>query len=276
MTDQKVSIIIPIYNTAEFLKSCLNSVLKQTHKNLEIILIDDGSTDNSGQIMDDFAKKDARIKVVHQKNRGQSAARNAGLKIASGKYISFIDSDDAVDESFISKLLKPFENPDLALSICGFSRHYLNSDNIESLFLSPIAKQSPKEYNKAYILKLMTLDGRLYSSVNKLYLAKYAKKCRFDEKLNFAEDTKFVLDYLKLASSANLAFIPEPLYIYNFGSKTSTITSSSLLWQNWQKSYRNLKTWLGKNPTVQEKFWLKVIYLRWRISHIRSALRAKK
>ena len=276
MNGPKVSIIIPIYNTSDFLKSCLDSVAKQSHQNLEVILVDDGSTDQSGQIADDFAKKDSRFHVIHQKNQGQSAARNAGLKIASGDFINFIDSDDVVDKNFIAKLLKPFDIPRLVLSICGFSRHFLGSGKTEPMFLSPMATQSPNETNAAYILKLMTIDGRLYSSVNKLYLAKYAKKCRFDQKLNFAEDTKFVLDYLKVAKSADFAFIPEALYTYNFGTKTSTINSSSLAWQNWQKSYRNLQTWLGDDPTLQEKFWLKLIHLRWRVSYLRSKLRAKQ
>lgn len=276
MTNTKVSIIIPIYNTSDYLKSCLDSVAKQSHQNLEVILIDDGSTDQSGQIADNFTKKDSRFQIIHQKNQGQSAARNAGLKIASGDFINFIDSDDVVDKNFIKKLLKPFDDPDLVLSICGFSRHFLASGKTEPMFLSPMATQSPNETNATYILKLMTIDGRLYSSVNKLYLAKYAKKCRFDQKLNFAEDTKFVLDYLKIAKSAAFAFIPEALYTYNFGTKTSTINSSSLVWQNWQQSYHNLQIWLGDNPSPQEKFWLKLILLRWRISYLRSKLRAKK
>ena len=276
MTNPKVSIIIPIYNTSDFLESCLNSIAKQSYKNLEVILIDDGSTDTSSQIADNFAKKDSRFKVIHQKNQGQSAARNAGLKIASGDYISFIDSDDIIDKDFITKLLMPFDAPELVLSICGFSRHFLNTDQTENLYLSPMAQKSPKETNTAYILKLMTIDGRLYSSVNKLYLAKYAKKCRFDQELNFAEDTKYVLNYLKVAKSADFAFISEPLYTYNFGTKTSTINSSSLIWQNWQKSYQNLKSWLGNSPSIQEEFWLSLIYLRWRISYFRSKLRAKK
>lgn len=276
MTNSKVSIIIPIYNTSDFLESCLNSVAKQSYKNLEVILIDDGSTDASGQIADNFAKKDSRFKVIHQKNQGQSAARNAGLKIASGDYISFVDSDDIIDKNFIAKLLKPFENSKVVLSICGFSRHFLNTNQTENLYLSPMAKKSSKESNAAYILKLMTIDGRLYSSVNKLYLAKYAKKCHFDENLNFAEDTKFVLDYLKTAKSANFVFIPKALYTYNFGTKTSTINSSSLVWQNWRSSFQNLKSWLGNSPSIQEEFWLSLIYLRWRISYFRSKLRAKK
>ena len=91
-----ISVIIPVYNVEKYLKKCLDSVINQTYKNLEIILVDDGSSDKSGLICDEYTKLDKRIKVVHKKNEGLSSARNTGLDIAKGKYISFIDSDDFV------------------------------------------------------------------------------------------------------------------------------------------------------------------------------------
>ncbi len=94
MTNDLVSVIIPVYNVASYLDNCIRSAVEQTYRNIEIILIDDGSTDNSPQICDNWAKKDSRIKVIHKKNGGVSAARNSGLDIAAGKYISFLDGDD--------------------------------------------------------------------------------------------------------------------------------------------------------------------------------------
>ena len=93
-----ISIIIPVYNVEKYLEDCLNSVVNQTYKNLEIILIDDGSTDNSGKICDLYAKKDNRIVVIHKENAGVSSARNVGLKIAKGLYIGFVDPDDYIAE----------------------------------------------------------------------------------------------------------------------------------------------------------------------------------
>ncbi len=93
MTD-KISIIVPVYNVEKYLKECIESILSQTYKNIEIILIDDGSTDNSGKICDEYLKKDSRVKVIHKENGGLSDARNTGIEIASGKYIGFVDSDD--------------------------------------------------------------------------------------------------------------------------------------------------------------------------------------
>jgi cellulose synthase/poly-beta-1,6-N-acetylglucosamine synthase-like glycosyltransferase len=101
MHNQVVSIIIPIYKVEKYIHRCIDSIINQTYKNLEIILVDDGSPDNCGLICDAYKKKDKRIKVIHKKNGGLSEARNEGLKIASGEYIGFIDSDDWVEEKYI-------------------------------------------------------------------------------------------------------------------------------------------------------------------------------
>ena len=269
-----ISIIIPIYNSEKLLSPCLDSVTNQTYNNLEIILINDGSTDHSSKIIKEYANKDHRIKIIEEKNQGQSAARNQGLKIAKGEYISFIDSDDKVEKTFIEKLLKPYQDGKTSLSVCGMRRDFLNSKHTEYLYLSPIIKKGKNESSKSYILRLLTKDGRLYSSVNKLYKGNLAKEISFDTSLNFAEDTKFVLEYLK-KSTGEISFIKEPLYIYNFGSPESTIKKSATIWQNWQISYNYLKSWVGLNPSFQELFWLKIILLRWRISFYRSKIRAK-
>ena len=101
-----VSVIVPIYNTAAYLSRCIESLVNQTISDLQIILIDDGSTDNSGAIADEWQAKDSRIEVYHQPNHGQSAARNAGLQHAKGKYIAFVDSDDYIDSNYFSTMLQ--------------------------------------------------------------------------------------------------------------------------------------------------------------------------
>lgn len=105
MTD-KISVIIPVYNVENYLHRCIDSIIHQTHKNLEIILVNDGSTDNSGNICDEYAAKDDRIIVIHKKNEGSSCARNAGLEVAKGNYISFVDSDDFINVTMLEKILK--------------------------------------------------------------------------------------------------------------------------------------------------------------------------
>lgn len=269
-----VSIVVPIYNTARYLPACLDSIIAQTHQNLEMILIDDGSTDHSGQIADNYAKKDSRIKVTHQKNQGQSAARNLGLTMVKGEYVGFLDSDDEIKPTFIKELLAPLVNSNASLSVCGMHYKRLKTNTAENVYINQLRPRRKPESLKAYILYLLAIDGRMYSSVNKLYRAKIATKLRFDTKLNFAEDTKFVLDYLAKASG-DPAFVLSPLYIYNFGTETSTINSTAIQWKNWQTAYQNLKSWLGPNSSIREKFWLHLVHLRWRISFFRSKRRAK-
>ena len=271
----KVSIIVPIYNTEKYLHACLDSIVNQTYKNLEILLIDDGSTDKSDKTADIYAKKDPRIKVIHQENKGQSAARNHGIKLATGDFISFLDSDDEVAPTFIENLLEPFmKNTKTSLSVCGMHYKRLKQDTANDVYINPLRSHRKSESRKAYILYLLAIDGRMYSSVNKLYHAKTAKALSFDESLNFAEDTKFVLDYLK-KSTGNIEFILKPLYIYNFGTSGSTINRTAINWHNWQTAYQDLKTWLGSHPTPSELFWLHTVHLRWRISYLRSKKRAK-
>lgn len=101
----KISIITPVYNTQKYLKRCIESVLSQTYSNIELLLIDDGSTDESGKICDEYANKDSRVKVFHITNGGPSRARNIGLENATGNYILFVDSDDWVDNQFVSHYL---------------------------------------------------------------------------------------------------------------------------------------------------------------------------
>lgn len=120
MNNEFISIIIPIYNVEKYLCECLDSVINQTYKNLEIILVDDGSYDGSAQICDEYSKKDNRIKVIHKENGGISSARNVGLNVAKGKYISFVDSDDWVENKFIEDLYS-YANKD-TIVCCAYNR----------------------------------------------------------------------------------------------------------------------------------------------------------
>ena len=106
---KKISIIVPVYQAEKYISKCIESIVNQTYKNLEIILVDDGSTDRSGEICDEYGKKDNRIVVVHNKNKGVSVARNCGLDIATGDYITFVDSDDYIDLQMYSEMMKVVE-----------------------------------------------------------------------------------------------------------------------------------------------------------------------
>ena len=116
----QVSVIIPIYNVEKYLEDCINSILEQTFQNYEAILVDDGSTDKCGEICDEYAKKDSRIKVVHTENQGLSEARNTGILLAKGKYLAFVDSDDFVRNDFLQKLYEAIEKSEADICEANF------------------------------------------------------------------------------------------------------------------------------------------------------------
>ena len=126
-----ISVIVPVYNVEKYLRRCIDSILAQTYTNLEIILVDDGSPDNCPAICDEYAEKDSRIKVIHQQNGGLSAARNAGLDIATGDYIGFVDSDDYISFEMYEKLLNILMESNSDLSICGMAYYDENSKCID-------------------------------------------------------------------------------------------------------------------------------------------------
>ena len=184
----KVSIIIAIYNIEKYLGECLNSVINQTYKDLEIILVNDGSSDRSLDIMNAYSKIDDRIICISQENAGPGMARNKGLDYATGKYISFIDGDDSVKPDFIEKLVSIIKEDDL-YSYCGISV------NGEDTFLSP-------EKNSLFIRQCC---------YNKLYNAKYLDGVRFTSHM-FAED--LIFNYELSFLSKNISYTEEPLYFY--------------------------------------------------------------
>lgn len=122
MNNPLISVIVPVYNVELYLKECVNSIISQTYRNLEIIMVDDGSTDKSGNICDTF--EDTRIKVYHKQNGGLSDARNFGLKVSTGDYVLFVDSDDYLDLNMIKVLVDNAINYKVDISICGFSKYY--------------------------------------------------------------------------------------------------------------------------------------------------------
>ena len=123
-SEPKISVIVPVYKVEPYLRKCLDSIVNQTYKNLQIILVDDGSPDNCGAVCDEYAAKDRRIEVVHQKNGGLSAARNAGLKLADGNYIGFVDSDDWIELDMYDYLLKNALKYQADIAVCGRVERY--------------------------------------------------------------------------------------------------------------------------------------------------------
>lgn len=159
-----VSVIIPVYNVEQYLKQCLDSVINQTYKNLEIILVDDGSTDNSGKICDEYALKDTRIKVIHKDNGGLSDARNTGLKIATGEYITFIDSDDDIELDMVEYLYSVLIKFNCKMSVC--THNVIKNNRTKKSFN---LKEDFKLSSFDCIKKMLYHDGTDTSAWAKLY-----------------------------------------------------------------------------------------------------------
>lgn len=173
--EEKISIVVPVYNVEQYLKKCVESILAQTISNIEIILVDDGSTDQSGVICDELSEQDGRIKVIHQKNSGLSGARNTGIEVAQGRYIAFVDSDDYVAEDYIEVMLERLLEYNADISVCGIMRFYEN----EKIILDD-GKRSVSVYNG-----VQALENNLYqreienNAVAKLYKIELFKNIRF-------------------------------------------------------------------------------------------------
>ena len=214
-----ISIIVPIYKSEDLLKKCIKSVLFQTYSNFELILVDDESPDCCPQICDEYAKKDKRIKVIHKKNGGASDARNAGLDIAKGDYISFLDSDDYLESNFLLNAVQKIGESDLYIS--GITM-YVNGDQKEYI-PSVCGFFSTKDmFEKCLVdIPLICLCGPCC----KLFCRKIIEenKIRFDVKLRCGEDTDFNLSYNKYAKSAYIDDVS--FYKYYRGNPNSLFSS---------------------------------------------------
>lgn len=209
-----VSVIVPIYNSEKTLPACIRSILNQTYRDYELILIDDGSTDRGGQICDELQEKclaqNRPCRVVHQQNRGVSAARNRGLDLASGQYFVFIDSDDVVEPCYLEDLVRTAEDhPEFGHVICGFRCTSHEHDYVFSK-AEPLSVVDRKEY------MLLSHAILIQGPVLALYRTEIAKKygVRMRENMSLAEDTLFNLDYLDALENTTIGVVNKTNYIY--------------------------------------------------------------
>ncbi len=215
----KVSIIVPVYNAEKYLKDALDSLVNQTLKDIEIICVNDGSTDNSLEILKSYAQKDERVKIISQANRGQSSARNAGLKIAKGEYIGFLDADDWVERFAFEDLYSNATNTDI--SICAITSHSKGIKNTKDPYLS--AEIFPKSFEQKTFTAEDCKDFLFRISVtpvNKIYKREFLKQNNiiFKEGVIF-EDNIFFLETFIHANSIKLS--KKNLYNYRIDNTTS-------------------------------------------------------
>lgn len=219
--DECISVIVPIYKVEQLLSRCIDSIINQTYKNLEILLIDDGSPDRCGIICDEYAKRDNRIKVVHKQNGGLSDARNKGIEMASGAYLSFIDSDDYISPFFIETLYTMCKNNHCDIAQCNFRRVYndvLSTENSTSNIKIYTGKEmTEKIYTDYYVQTIITC--------NKLFKKQLFSNIAFPVgKLHEDEATIYKLLYL----SNHVAVTEAELYAYFMSPNSITRSGVSL------------------------------------------------
>ncbi len=200
-----VSAIIPVYNNAKTLKRCVESVLSQTYRNLEIILVDNGSVDSSDVICDEFREKDPRVIVLHEKNEGVSATRNQGVRVAKGEYITFIDSDDHITPDYVEKLIAAIDEDDCILAMCN--SYEVKGEAVTERDFTKSGKLSVKEFMRVIFYcraEGCTCWGKLYKTE---YIAKLFRE------YNYCEDAFFNFDYLT-GCEGHITLIPDRLYYY--------------------------------------------------------------
>lgn len=215
-----VSIVVPVYKVEYWLPKCIRSVLAQTYENIELILVDDGSPDNSGKICDNFAKKDNRVKVIHKKNGGVSSARNVGIEAASGDYICFVDSDDWLARDAVETLYAEFLTNDI--QICIANLQAISVKNRQYTVVNSRRIVNFKDPNKLFVD--LYQEDPLGGLIGKMFVTTLIKEnsIRLKEGMKFGEDVLFLLECYKYCDSISL--IEKPVYFYNRLVYESAIT----------------------------------------------------
>lgn len=256
-----VSIIVPVYKTELTLKKCLDSIIGQTLKNIEIILVNDGSPDNAGIICNNYAKLDSRIKVIHKENGGLSSARNAGIEIANGEYIGFVDSDDFIDLTMYEKLLEEAkkENAD-----CCYCNYYNVFDNQKSIAIAVNEKKVfTNEQCIDFLMDLISSDisykddtkygATVWKAIFKRSIIIEHNIRFYSERKYISEDGLFDIDFM--LNVKKICYIPECLYyyIYNPDSLTTTYINDKFLKNKalYLLQYEKLKTLNRKDILIQ-------------------------
>lgn len=202
----KVSIIIPVYNVATYLRQCMDSLLAQTYPALEIILVDDGSKDESGSICDQYAQKDPRVVVIHQENAGAANAKNIGLDCATGDYVTFMDSDDYAEHRWIETMVQALESAGADAVECDFDKVYVNHAEVANHYEKECVFTA-EEYLGQYL-------GNWTCSLfwNKLFRAKLVEDIRFRRERRCIDDEFFT--YKAMGKATKILRIPKVLYHY--------------------------------------------------------------
>ena len=216
-----VSIIIPVYNVEKYLSECLDSVVNQTYKNLQIIVVDDGSTDSSGKICDEYAEKDNRITVIHQKNAGAANAKNTGLDNVKGDYLAFIDSDDWVELNWIETMVTALEKYGVDVVECGFDNVFVDAVEEGKVYKDGKVLTTEdyfKQYNENWVSVIFW---------NKLFKSHLSSNIRFRKERRCIDDEFYT--YKVVSNGKSMVRISNVLYHYRQRKSSAAHSSKNLL-----------------------------------------------
>lgn len=224
MEKDLISIIVPVYNVEKYLEKCIQSVLKQTYKKFEVIFINDGSTDNSLDILKKYREIDERIIIINKVNAGTGAARNDGLDRAKGEFISFLDSDDWYEQDYLEKLYKNLKTNNSDVAICNLKVVYENEKKVKNLNIYSFQKINLKEEPKK-LLRILEMPVLW----NKLYKMEVIRKYRIEfPTLSKGEDVIFL--YRFFSNVFNVSKTEENLYNYIKRNNSATTNEKNILW----------------------------------------------
>lgn len=253
----KVSIIVPVYNVEKYLHKCIDSILNQTYRNFELILVNDGSTDKSGEICDKYALMDKRIQVLHKINEGVSVARNIGIEVSVGEWCCFIDSDDYVKSSYLESFIL-----NLSAGVYFYMDRGYNIDDGCDIYYQGI----PYEKKISSMIDLYTM-GELYNVINSPCMKFFSNQLikdnniRFNKNFSYGEDHLFVLDYLISLDTFNGLLIEDDGYCYlkeqgrmSLTSAVNSCHSSEKIFQYAKESYERRKKLIEKNKILDLDF----------------------
>lgn len=220
-----ISIIIPAYNIEKYIAKCLDSLLKQTYRNLEIIVVDDGSSDDTGKVIDDYSSKYDNIKVIHKKNSGVSAARNSGIEVTNGDYIGFVDGDDTVDEEMFEVLIDNAIKYDADISHCGYKMVF--PSRIDYYHNTEVLVEQD---NKLGLKDLLTGNRVEPGLWNKIYKKELFKGIKIDESIKMNED--LLINYYLFRKAKKSIFYDKCFYNYTLrkgSAATSTVNINKII-----------------------------------------------
>lgn len=266
METKKISIIVPIYKVEQFINKCIDSIVNQSYNNLEIILIDDGSPDRCPEICDEWAKKDSRIKVIHKENGGAASARNAGLEIATGDYIGFVDSDDWIDKDMYEFLIKQLPE-DADFIRCSLRKIGLNS-------VTEICNNGKIEIltSNEYLIKLFSNNILNSNCWCKLYKRSIIGNTKFPENNKIGEDHYF--NYLITKKANKIVTVNTSKYNYVIRSNSITNEGELTSWLQNVKSHKIIFEKEKKNNIVAP--YAAECYANWILDFIALCIKLNK